>query len=233
MRDRQERAFRAARFVVFVGAVATLTAVTGSTYPRQTQPALPAGPSQPSPGTVQGRVLWNELPVSGATVYATSEYNFNSTRYGSARTDAQGRFSISGVPDGQKFLYVFGNRPEFWTTAVTPFTMVAGTGTVAKDSYLCKFFDLVSPRNDESVRSSRPILRWNPYTDAVDYAVRVLPRGQNVFRFSRGDRDPHPTVTSVQVDVDLGSGEYTWRVDAFNAAGHMIGCGYRTFKVTR
>ena len=184
-------------------------------------------------GTVRGRVLWNEQPVAGATVYATSEYNFNSTRYGSSETDTQGLFAVTGVPEGQKYLYVFGNRPEYWVTAVTLFKM-AGSETVAPDTYLCKGFDPVSPKENETVTSGRPVLQWKPYPNAASYATRVLLNGQNRFIFSRGDTSaPRLSETSVQVDVDLSAGAYTWRVDAFNAAGHIIGCSFypRTFTV--
>src|SRR5712664_2122426 len=95
----------------------------------------PASP--PSTGTVEGRIFWNEQPVAGAHVYATSEYNFSSTHYGDATTDGEGRFSILGVPAGQKYLYAFGTGRPFWVAAVTPFVMIAGQGTVASDTYLC------------------------------------------------------------------------------------------------
>jgi hypothetical protein len=186
------------------------------------------------PGVVQGKVLWNEQPVMGATVFATDLYDFNSTHYGSASTDAEGRFLISGVPEGTSYLYVHGNRPEFWVSAVTPFEMVAGTGTLAEDTYLCKGFDPISPQNNEVITTNRPMLRWDAYPDAVDYAVRVLRTGESRFLFQRGDQDARITVTSVQIDVDLSPAEYRWRVDAFNAAGHIIGCSYwpRTFVIS-
>src|SRR5262249_56101867 len=71
------------------------------------------------------------------------------------------------------------------------------------------------------------------YPGASDYAVRVLRTGQNTSVFSRGDRDARLTTTTAQVDVDLAPGQYTWRVDAFNQQGHIIGCSYypRTFVI--
>jgi TonB family protein len=201
-----------------------------ATEPSQQRASVPAAPGLS--GTVRGRVLWNEQPVAGAQVYATSEYSFSSTQYGSATTDAQGQFLISGIPDGKKYLYVFGGQQPFWVAAVTPFEMVARTERLAADTYLCEGFDPVSPQKGESV-GNRPVLEWVPYPDAADYAVRVLRAGQTYFIFSRGDHDPHIKDTRVQVDLDLVPGEYTWRVDAFNAAGHIIGCSYypRTFTV--
>jgi hypothetical protein len=183
-------------------------------------------PASPTAGTVEGRIFWNEQPVVGAYVYATSEYNFSSTHYGDATTDAQGRFSISAVPAGRKYLYVFGTGRPFWVTAVTPFVMSAGQGTVAPDTYLCKGFDPISPQQGESLSTNRPELKWDPYPEAVDYAVRVLRTGQSTFVFRRGDDDPHVTDTSIHVAPELGAGEYTWRVDAFNRLGHIIGCSY-------
>ena len=187
-----------------------------------------------APGTVQGRVLWNEQPVAGATVYVTELYDFNSTRYGSATTDANGQFTISGVPDGNKYLYIFGNKPEFWISGVTPFKMQAGSGTLADDTYLPKGFEPTAPTNGATVFSSHPTLQWDPYPGAIDYSVRVLPQGANQYIFRRGDFDPRITDTKVIVDVSLSPGIYTWRVDAFNAQGHIIGASYypRSFTVS-
>lgn len=181
--------------------------------------------SHPPAGTVQGRVLWNKQPVSGAIVYATSEYNFDSIRYGSATTGVDGAYSISGVPAGSKYLYVFGNRDEYWVSAVTPFQMPAETGIIADDSHLCKGFTPISPKTNEQV-GSRPLLKWAPYPDAFGYALRILPKGQDKYIYSCGDRDAHITTTEIYVDMDLPAGEYLWRVDAFNANGHIIGCSY-------
>lgn len=175
-------------------------------------------------GTVRGRVLWNERPVAGASVYVTSEYSFNSTRYGKAKTDRDGHFTISGIPEGDKYLYVFGPGRQYWVSTVTPFAM-NGPQAVAPDSYLCRGFDPLSPKNDERV-VSRPVLRWNAYPDATSYAVRIEPETGTRFIFSRGDDGPRLLTTSVQVDTELESGAYSWRVDAFNAAGHIIGCSF-------
>ena len=95
---------------------------------------------------------------------------------------------------------------------------------VAEDTYLCKGFDPISPEYGETIVTGRPFLQWPPYPDAVDYSVRVI--RESVSRFSRGDDGPRITETSVQVDVNLSLGEYRWRVDAFNAEGHIIGCSY-------
>jgi hypothetical protein len=185
------------------------------------------------PGMVQGRVLWNEQPIAGATVYVTELYDFNSTRYGSATTDASGWFVISGIPEGQKYLYVFGNRPEYWVSGVTPFRLEVGKGTVAPDTYLPKGFYPTSPNDGETATDSHPTLRWDSFPDAVGYAVRVIPKGSNSFIFQRGDSGAHITATSVTVDVTLTPGTYYWRVDAFNAQGHIIGASYypRSFTV--
>jgi TonB family protein len=180
----------------------------------------------PAAGAVEGRVLWNEEPVAGARVYVTAEYNFASTHYGETTTDPAGHFVITNVPSGQKYVYAFGNGPRYWVSAVTPFLMPPSGGSVAPDTYLCRGFDPASPTKGEALRTARPMFRWDPYPGAVDYAIRVIRAGQTAFVFSRGDRDARLTSTTVQSDVDLTPGDYTWRVDAFNRHGHIIGCSY-------
>jgi hypothetical protein len=206
--------------------IAAVLAMTACAHGRPAPPASGALAPPANTGLVEGRVLWNEEPIAGAHVYATSEYNFSSAHHGDATTDRQGRFLISSVPAGQKYLYVMAPGRPFWVSAVTPFVSVAGQKTSAPDTYVCKGFDPIAPLRGESLASDRPELRWEPYPDAVDYAVRVLRTGQNAFAFSRGDSDSHLAGTSVRVEPALSAGEYTWRVDAFNRQGHIIGCSY-------
>ena len=187
-------------------------------------PALPtvvAPPALPRPassgGTVQGRVLWNGQPVAGATAFVADNAS-GSVRYGTATTDDQGRFSISGVPEGRRVVFVQGDPRVFGASSAT-FTMTASPFT--QDFHLCKVFQPVSPSNNESV-GGRPVLRWDPYPDAVRYFAVVL--SQNTSVFSRGGPQGDLAGTSVQVDVDLPPGAYQWRLFAYNAAGQMIGC---------
>jgi hypothetical protein len=101
----------------------------------------------------------------------------------------------------------------------TTFTMTASPFT--QDFHLCRVFEPVSPSNNESV-AGRPVLRWDPYPDAVRYYVVVLLQGKSVF--TRGGPQGDLTATSFQLDVDLPPGAYQWRLFAYNAAGQMIGC---------
>ena len=171
----------------------------------------------------------------GATVSVYDKYTVKSAKYGEAKTDNHGNFLISGIPEGKQYLYVFGNKNEFWVSGVTPFQMEKGKGTEAKDTYLCKGFYPISPIKDAIIHTKRPILKWKPYPDAVDYAVRLIRVGDSRFIFSRGDNDSRITKTQVQLDIDLTPGKYRWRVDAFNVEGHIIGCSYYSaskFKVS-
>lgn len=186
------------------------------------------GPEPPAvpPGTVTGRVLWNEIPVKDARVEVRDEYSGSPPLLGEAVTDAQGRFQIASIPAGDQYLYVFGTGPEFWVAEVMPFTMRSGSGSVTDDIYLCKGFAPIRPIKGSVVTERRPILRWDPYPDAADYAVRVIKVGDSNFIFQKGDDDPRITSSEILVAVDLAPGDYRWRVDAFNSNGHIIGCSY-------
>jgi hypothetical protein len=184
-------------------------------------PTVVAPPAPPRPastgGTVQGRVLWNGQPVAGATAFVADNAS-RSVRYGTATTDDQGRFAISGVPEGSRVVSVQGDPRVFGPSTAT-FRMTASPFT--QDFHLCKIFQPVSPSNNESV-GGRPVLRWDPYPDAVRYFAVVLSQNKSVF--SRGGPQGDLAGTSVQVDVDLPPGAYQWRLFAYNSAGQMIGC---------
>ena len=173
-------------------------------------------------GVVQGRVLWNGQPIPGATVYVADDPKPGTTRYGTVTTDDQGRFSIAGVPPGNRFIVVNANQPVFWISSGVPFTM--GASTYTRDFQLCKGFELHSPANNESV-SSRPVLRWDPYPDAARYDVVVLTEHSQI----AFERATAADVTSLQLDVDLPPGMYQWRVNVFNAAGPSIGCSFAPY----
>jgi len=212
--------------------VLRLTAPAPTVTPAAT-PTVASPPNVPVPpasarssstgGIVQGRVLWNGQPVAGATVYVADDFKPGAVRYGTVTTDEQGRFSFSGVPEGSKYVGVSGNQRVFWIGSGTPFTMTVSPFT--RDFHLCKGFDLASPAMNETV-TNRPVLRWDPYPDAVRYlAVVMSANTQPVFTRPL-------TETSVQVDVALVPGRYQWRVNAFNAAGQMIGCSYAPRRFT-
>ncbi len=181
-------------------------------------PAAATPPGTTAGGVAQGRVLWNGQPVAGATVFVADNPNAP-VRYGTVVTDELGRFMISGIPEGTRFIGVqadrrvyFGNGASFTVTATKPF---------AQDFYLCKRFETVAPSHNETV-SGRPVLRWDPYPGAARYYVGVVSRGNRAF--SQGGPAGNLTATSVQVDVDLPAGAYQWRVHAYTAGGQVIAC---------
>ncbi len=173
-------------------------------------------------GVVQGRVLWNGQPVSGATVYVADDVKPGSARYGTATTDDQGRFLFSGIPEGNRYVGVSASPGVFPMTNGATIRMTASPLT--QDFFLCKGFDPTSPANNESV-AGRPVLRWDPYPDAVRYFVGVSSQSTPT-AFSRGGPRADLMATSVQVNVDLPAGSYQWRVYAYNASGQIIGCSY-------
>ena len=183
-----------------------------------------AGLPASSGGVVQGRVLWNDQPVAGATVSVADIPSHGSARYGTTTTDDQGRFSMSGVPPGNRYVELKGDQRVFMITMDgEPFvTSEWSTRTVRLPNHnlhVCKSFDLGSPAHNESV-GSRPTLRWDAYPDARRYVVDVFDRTSSIAMEWIVDA----AVTSVQIDADLPPGSYEWRVNAVNATGRTIGC---------
>ena len=183
-----------------------------------------AGLSASIGGVVQGRLLWKGQPIAGATVYVEDDPAFGSARYGSTTTDNQGRFSITGVPPGQKRVGVNGNQRVSWISGGEPFVTAAEQSKMVvhrfnQDFHVCHVFDLGSPAQNESV-GSRPVLRWDAHPDAKGYIVHLFDRTSwTALGWRLGDG-----ATSVQVDSDLPPGSYQWRVDAVAPGGDVIAC---------
>jgi len=195
--------------------------------PTVVSPSAPPRPASTG-GLVQGRVLWNGQPVAGATVIVMDSQR-RSIRHGTATTDDQGRFSIPGVPEGNRLVTVNANPRVYPRAASATFTMT--TSPFTQDVSLCKGFDPVSPSQNESV-TGRPVLRWDVFPGAAHYHVVVLSQGTSVFASGGAGRNGLTTPTA-QVDIDLPPGVYQWRAHAYDSAGEMIGCSFepRQFSV--
>ncbi len=181
-----------------------------------------------TPSTVTGRVLWNEQPLAGVRVLLR-HYGPSQDEDGSAVTDATGHFTMANVPDGPGYyLDLSRNQPAFSNNAMVPVDVLAGTVTTVRDAYLCKPLVGSSPTKGQIVNGHHLKLEWQPFPEAVGYAIRVWrigPDRQYVGVYSSGDQNtPQLKSTNVQLDTDLNPGPYFWRADAFNAAGHVIGC---------
>jgi hypothetical protein len=176
-------------------------------------------------GVVQGRVLWNDQPVAGATVSVADIPRHGSARYRTTTTtDDHGRFSMTGVPPKNRYVEVKGDQRVFMITMDgEPFVTHEGSTRTVRlpnhNLHVCKNFDLGSPAHNESV-GSRPTLRWDAYPGARRYVVDVFDRTSSIAMEWTVDA----AVTSVQIDADLPPGSYEWRVNAVNATGRAIGC---------
>lgn len=192
-----------------------------------------------TPVTVAGRVLWNEQPVSDIRV-RLRQYGLALEDFGSGTTDADGRFTIANVPDGSGFyLDVTGNQPMFSTDSMVPVTIQADGVSPVRDVYVCKPLVAVPRPEGQLVSRHHVKIDWQPFPEAVGYSIRVWrigPDRQYVEVYRRGTlQAPELQSPGVQLDTDLPVGQYFWRADAFNAAGHVIGCSFNpeSFTVNR
>ncbi len=172
------------------------------------------------PSTVHGRVLWDELPVSGMEIYA-DECGGPGRSYGPVRSDEAGNFEIANIPDGLICLTSNPREPEFLPSREVARADVAPGSNTAVDAYLCKKMSANPPL---LTTNDRPIWQWQQQPDAITYDFKLFQRTEDGKGYNVVFNRDGWKATSLDVGRDLPQGVYFWSVEAFNSAGHLIGC---------
>jgi uncharacterized RDD family membrane protein YckC len=191
------------------------------------QPPATAVPTVQPPaageGTATGRILWNDQPFPGVTVKLCTDWSmFGGCKTAEYRavTDADGRYTISGMPPGE---YDFatqlpGQQNETGWIGIKV-AIVAGQTAAVRDVAVVKYdLRLSSPGDNETVTTTTPTLAWEAYPGAAYYKVYV------------SSSDTYQTVVSFeQVSTNqytfsspLAPGKYHWSINAYNASRTKI-----------
>jgi hypothetical protein len=176
-------------------------------------------------GTLSGRVVWNEGPIPNVQVSIRAQASPQAATLGEARTDADGRFSISDIPLGFVAIYAKPDDPVYWVWALQMVDVRTDGVTDAGDVAVCRGFDPVSPTGGAVLPRGQPVrFAWAAVPGAVEYELRVFTGGQFAFQ---------GRTETTEVSVALAPNpDYGWRVDGFNAQGHIIACSRpRTLRV--
>lgn len=176
-------------------------------------------------------------PRSGSTYDAASTVNAAYVCRFAESTQSPGASCVGTVPAATPFdTGVLGN-PATWgakTFTVTA-TDVAGNSAVATVPYSVEDFPavaaFVSPTDKQQV-TRRPTFTWTPPGDLGTgfsmFRLFVMPKGRSATAYElRTLADP----MTFTVPRDLPAGEYSWRVDTIDTAGHTAKSTWRPFTV--
>jgi hypothetical protein len=144
-----------------------------------------------------------------------------------AVSGADGRYTIADlpprsyriatqIPDQENETGWMGMRAE----------VQSGEVAQVKDLYVVKYdLQLLSPHEEETVKTATPALTWAGYPHAAYYKVYLAPRGggEAVIQFEKTAETTYTVASSLQ------AGKYHWSIHAYNARGTKLAEGSGRF----
>jgi hypothetical protein len=140
------------------------------------------------------------------------------------KTDAQGEYTITGLPDGDVMAYVYtGDNPSFFNRASKRVRLKGGQEFRVEPLALGRIIAPVTPRpgaKNVSLSNSTVSFAWEPIDGAEKYrfVIREPGSGKNVF--SSENMKPEAKVSA---NALRAGASYEAQVTATNARGEFIG----------
>ena len=183
----------------------------------------PTSPPSAGTGSATGRILWNDEPFAGVVIKLCTDWSMIGGCKGdeyTAVSDSDGRYTIAGLTPGtyQVATQVPGQENETGWMGMKA-EVRSGETTQVKDLSVIKYdLQLLSPTEEETVKTATPALTWASYSHAVYYKVYLAPHGggESVVQFER------TTDTTYTAAFPLQSGKYYWSIHAYNARGTKL-----------
>ncbi|MEK7327781.1 MAG: hypothetical protein AAB217_21255, partial [Chloroflexota bacterium] len=199
-------------------------------------PELPIATStsaaSPDTGAVEGRTIWNGQPFAGVIVKLCTKWlvKCQTTEY-SAVSDAEGNYTITGIPPGDyDFIVKMPDRIGEDKYSDWVIKVIAGRTTTVEDAQVSKQDLLLSsPAHGATVSSTTPTLSWKAYPGATEYGVTILCTDAGGAR--SGEVHEHGiTTTQWTVTPPLPGGvTCSWGIGASGPNGDLAGSRFYRF----
>jgi len=170
---------------------------------------------------IQGRALYAGRPQPGVVLRLVRADDFTFLPGLRARTDKNGRYRFSEVPDGAYRVYAYvGDNPGYFNRA-TATIQVAGRPVEAQDINLGRMLEAVDPPSGATLSGARDmVFTWSPCPQATRYHLSVVDPATNEEVFSAEVATPYAAVDLSRMSAGC---DYEWRVTATDASGAFLG----------
>lgn len=179
----------------------------------------------PGDNSVTGRVLYNGKPAEGIRVRVVDR-EFVSVEGARAVTDADGNYTIGGLPDGDYMVYVYvQDNPAYFNRASRLHKLSDGQTAQVEPLRLGRILSPISPKpgGTAAAASGKLSFFWTPCEGAVSYRLSVSERGASAG--SKVVFEAKSTKPAAQAPAQkFAQGViYEARVEAISASGEVIG----------
>jgi hypothetical protein len=183
----------------------------------------PISPPSAGTGSATGRILWNDEPFAGVVVKLCTDWSMIGGCKGAEYTavsGTDGRYTIAELPPGtyEVATQVPGQENETGWMGVKA-EVPSGETIQVKDLAVAKYdLQLLSPHEEETLKTATPALTWAGYPHAAYYKVYLAPwgGGETIIQFEK------TTDTTYAMASPLQPGKYYWSIHAYNARGTKL-----------
>jgi len=173
--------------------------------------------------TLQGKVTYGGVGVSGIVVRVVDK-NFVVIDGALAKTDANGQYVISDLPDGEYMVYVYtGDNPAFFNRA-SKLVRVAGGETRSVDPIpLGRIVTPLTPAigaEHVSLSNDSIVFAWKPIDKAAKYKLVIRESGSDKQVYSTESTKPEVHVSTKKFRPGTS---YEAQVTALDTNGEFLG----------
>jgi hypothetical protein len=183
---------------------------------------LPSPTPNEGCGNVAGRVFWNSTPVNEAKVLLCEDFNTFSGCKGEtyeSSTDDKGVYVVENIPVGEYaiLMQLPGEEKYLYAGSIlkgaTKIKVEEGKTIPLDNMHIFKSdLKLTSPSDKEEIETRNPTLSWEAYQGADYYLIRLFPEAGDIGTLS----NEKVKENSYQIEADLLSCKFTWKIEAFN-----------------
>lgn len=172
--------------------------------------------------SIEGKVLYNSKGIKGIKVRAADK-DLNAVKGALVRTDSEGNYTISGLPDGEYAAYAYtGDNPSYFNRASEAVVVKGGVVARIRPIALGKIISPIKPKIGESISATNGKIgiAWETCEGATSYEITIEELGSNLAVLETAVAKPP---LQVQADKLKRGVVYEIHITALDTNGDFVG----------